>query len=731
MADKTDKLDMGKEDLKAFGLSEEIEDLPEMLRQLFDYAKNFHETIFQRQSDAIRFKNGDQWGYNRPPGYSMITLNKVGPQCDIIASNITEPEWIWQVSPCHAGVDNMVKIFNGLLEKAAMQDSITTHNWGLMEQALSKGYGMVKLSHDPDRQIPTHYEVLTPTEYMGEPGVRRPDIDGALHIHTAIKTAKQVRDIWPDKWDEVEYASMQNLEDPTKYEVIDERGGEKDNTYVIEVKEFWIKDDRMEPIPAKITDGEIKSEHAMFNSGRPSYPMLQENHQKHIDEHNSYLLDVRAELEKQLEQAKAELEEMEATGGQQEVGPEGQQQQEQPPTIDELFDNDPRVILARTHIKRHENLSPQNPDAERSKYNGWRHIIALGPDCYVVHNGATPYKDNLGRGKVHFYALPCIDSATDYFGLSVVEKAMEPQEILNLSYSKIFDHLTHVANGIILDVTRLAIPPNQIRAAPGGILPVRGRPSEIAAPMTRESIDPIVLHMLSIAEEQISLTTGVSEIHMGGYPSMERASQPMISSVAHLAEARWRAYHRQYADFLKKAGSGMLEIIQQFMTEQAQVRIARGMTDEYEIVNRAVRSPDGNVTFVNDLSIGRFDVDMQLKPMSALTDDAKTEMAIKLFTLGTPQGYTVLDEAGFAEMVEDPVIRESVIRQIEARKQAAQKAEALQKAYLKGEIEIDGKMVPFTAEQYAVLTGGKAPNTRSSGGRMRPNPKAKAGYGKR
>ena len=718
----TEKLDMGKEDLKALNLSEELKELPEMLRQLYDYVKDYHKPQFERQSIAIRFKNGDQWGYYRPPGYSMITLNKIGPHCDIICSNITEGEWIWQTSPRHEGVDGMVKIFNSILQKAAEQDNVTIRNWGLMEQALAKGYGIVKLSHDPDRQIPTHYEVLTPTEYMGEPGVRRPDIDGALHIHTAIKTAKQVRELWPDKWNEIEYATMQDLEDPSKYEVVDERGGAKDNTHVVEVKEFWIRDDRMEPIPDKVTNGEIKTEHTMFNSGRPAYPMLQENHRKHMDEHKAYLAGIRQEIEAQIEQIESQLADIEMQGG-----AEGQSE---PPNVDEIFNNDPRVIGTRVHIKRHEGLFPQNPDAERSKYNGWRHIIAAGPDYYPMHSGATPYKDSLGRGKVHFYALPCIDSATDYFGLSIVEKAMEPQEILNLSYSKIFDHLTHVANGIILDVTRLAMPPNQVRAAPGGMLLVRGEPGKVASPMPRESIDPIVLHMLSVAEEQISLTSGVSEIHMGGYPPMERASQPTISSVAHLAEARWRALHRQYASFLKVVGSGLLEIIQQFMSEQMQVRVAQGVKSEYELVNRAVMSPDGNVMFVNDLSVGEFDVDVQLKPMSAMTDDVKTETAIKLFTLGTPQGYTVLDEQGFAEMVEDPIIRESVMRQIDARKQAAEKAEALKKAYLKGEIKIDGEMVPFTAEQYAVLTGGKPPSTRTQSGRNRPNPKAKAGASK-
>ena len=720
----TEKLDMGKEDLKALNLSEELNELPEMLRQLYDYVEDYHDPIFQRQSIAMRFKNGDQWGYSRPVGYSMITLNKIGPHCDIISSNITEGEWIWQTSPCHSGVDDMVKIFNSLLEKAAMQDSVTTRNWGLMEQALAKGYGMVKLSHDPDRQIPTHYEVLTPTEYMGEPGVRRPDIDGALHIHTAIKTAKQVRELWPDKWNKIEYAAMQDLDEPTKYEVVDERGGSKDNTHVVEVKEFWIRDDRMEPIPEKDTQGQIGSEHTMFNSGRPIYPMLQENHQKHIDGHNKYLIGVREDIEKQIAEIEAQLAELEAMN---EQAPGQEQQQQQPPDIDEIFNNDPRVILARVHIKRHENLSPQNPDGERSKYNGWRHIIAAGPDYYVMHSGPTPYKDDLGRGKVHFYALPCIDSATDYFGLSIVEKAMEPQEILNLSYSKIFDHLTHVANGIILDVRGLAMPPNQIRAAPGGILLVRGNPREVASPMPRESIDPIVLHMLSVAEEQISLTSGVSEIHMGGYPPMERASQPTISSVAHLAEARWRAIHRQYAGFLRVVGKGLLEIIQQFMSEQAQVRIAKGVKAEYEIVNRAVMSPDGSVTFANDLSLGEFDVDVQLKPMSAMTDDVKTETAIKLYTLGTPKGDTVLDETGFAEMVEDPIVRESTIRQMDAKKKAAEEAQKLKNAYLKGEIEIDGQMVPFTPEQYAMLTGGKPPSTRTQSGRNRPNPKAKAG----
>lgn len=400
-------------------------------------------------------------------------------------------------------------------------------------------------------------------------------------------------------------------------------------------------------------------------------------------------------------------------------------EEERAAAVEQIFNNDPRVVMARTHAKRHEDLLSQNPNAERSKYNGWRHIIAAGPDYEIMHNGATPYRDSLGRGKVHFYALPCIDSATDYFGLSIVEKAMEPQEVLNLGYSKIHDHLTHVATGVIMDSTRLSMPPNQIRAAPGGILLTRGKPSDVVSAMPRDAIDPANLMMLGIARQQIELTTGVSEIHGGGYPAMERASEPMISKIAHLTEARWRAYHRQYADFLKRAGTGMLEILQQFMTEQMQVRVAQGMAVEYEIVNRALMSPDGTVTFAHDLSVGEFDVDVQLKPMASLTDDAKTELAIKLYTLGTPGGDTLLDEQGFAEMVPDPALRESAIRKMKAKKAAQEQDAKITQQYMDGEID---------ENQVAVLRGG-VPKTRSAssggGSRMRPNPKAKAGYGQR
>ena len=725
----TEKLDMTKDDLAALNLSEEQEDLPGMLRELYDFVENYHEPIFLRHSNAMRFKQGDQWRYPRPPGFAMIVLNHLGPHVDIIASNLTEGEWLWQVSPRHAGVDDVVKLWNSLLDQAAMQDSMTTRNFGLVEQAITKGYGMVKLSHDPDRQIPTHYEVLTPYEYMGEPGVKRPDIDGALHIHTAKMTAKQVRAIWPDDWKKPTYATEQEIDEPLKYIVIDESGGAKDNTHCTIVREFWIKDDRMEPIPDELTAAQIEHEHKMFNSSRPIYPMLQENHQAHMNGHEEYLMNVRAEIEQQV----AEIDAQVGEGGGGMGGPMGaggpmgmgmgmgEGGGESPEAdVDQIFNNDPRVIMARTHIKRHEDLLPKNPDAERSKYNGWRHIIAAGPDYTILHNGATPYKDSLGRGKVHFYALPCIDSATDYFGLSIVEKAMEPQEVLNLGYSKIHDHLTHVATGVIMDSTGLNMPPNQIRAAPGGILLTRRKPSDVVSAMPRDAIDPANMMMLGIARDQISLTTGVSEIHGGAYPPMERASEPMISKIAHLTEARWRAYHRQYADFLKRVGAGMLQIIQQFMTEQTQVRVAQGFNTEYEIVNRALMSPDGTVSFANELSVGEFDVEAQLKPMASLTDEAKTELAIKLYTLGTPGGDTLLDEQGFAEMVPDPALRESAIRKMKA-KQAAQEQEAkITKKYMDGEL---------TDNQVAVLRGG-APKVRSGGGRMRPNPKAKAGYGK-
>lgn len=722
-----EKLDMTKDDLSALGIGEEQEGLSGMLMELYDFVEAFHQPIYERHSNAMRFKQGDQWRYPRPPGFAMIVLNHIGPHVDIIASNLTEGEWLWQVSPCHVGVDDQVKIWNALLEKAAMQDSMTTRNFGLVEQAITKGYGMVKVSHDPDRTIPTHYEVLTPYEYMGEPGVRRPDIDGALHIHTAKMTAKQVRATWPDDWDKVQYATEQELENPLQYITLDEAGGAKDNTYCTVIREFWIKDDRMEPIPPKVTEGKIEQEHAMFNSGRPIHPMLQEDHQGHMGGHGKYLVDIRAEIEKQMAEIDMEMDMM--GQGQQGMGQgmgQGQGQQEDPKAeLDQIFNNDPRVIMARTHVKRHEDLLPKSPDAERSKYNGWRHIIAAGPEYTIMHNGATPYKDSLGRGVVHFYALPCIDSATDYFGLSIVEKAMEPQEVLNLGYSKIHDHLTHVATGVVIDSTRLNMPPNQIRAAPGGILLTRGKPGDVVAAMPRESIDPANMMMLAIAREHISLITGVSEIHGGGYPSMERASEPMISKIAHLTEARWRAYHRQYADFLKRVGMAMLQVIQQFMTEQTQVRVAQGVEVEYEIVNRAIMSPDGTVTFANDLSVGEFDVDAQLKPMAAMTDEAKTELAIKLFTLGTPGGDTLLDEQGFAEMVPDPDLRASAIRKMKAKQAAAEKEAAITKAYMDGEIDDN---------QMAVLRGG-VPKTRGTGGggntRMRPNPKAKAGYAKR
>ena len=112
-------------------------------------------------------------------------------------------------------------------------------------------------------------------------------------------------------------------------------------------------------------------------------------------------------------------------------------------------------------------------------------------------------------------------------------------------------------------------------------------------------------------------------------------------------------------------------VLKTYMTEQMQIRVA-GLEKSFPILNEQIEDKDGNMTYLNDMTTGLFDVRIKLTPLTALTPEAKLVRAMQLFTQPNPQGMTIYDIDAVAKDSEDANIHQSAKRQ---KRAAAQREE--------------------------------------------------------
>jgi len=548
----------------------------------------------------------------------------------------------------------MTDIHNEVLRIACEQDSLPVRLYGHIVDALVKGYSIAKITHDPDRVVPSRIDFVDPYNYMGEPGVRRPDIDGTYHWHTEPMTAMQVRELYPDDWRKLKYSSQSSRDIFLNEELISEREGDYNYTYMTYIHELYIRCDQTEKIPADVTRAELEQEREELKAMKTPRVVLEQDHDAHVDDHEALYQEIVSELQQMamglVAQGKIAPEEAE-TG------------------LREAIAKNPILEGILKHNEEHAEMRVDNPRGHRPKYNGWRRIVFGGEDFYVLDDESTPYTDEEGRGIHPYIIMTSPETGTDIYQWSVLERCMSLQEMLNLWLGKFQDFIGLCSCPMMgLNVNMVEFDPNQITALAGGIIPVSGDPREAIFWVQPPQISGELIRNTYQMMKQIELITGVSEVELGAYPPMERASEPMLQQLKQAGRARWREYQREEQDFLVRLGHKLLMVIQANMTEQAQLRI--GATDDsFVIVNE---KQEGKPTRLNDMTVGAFDVRIKLTPLTSLTPESKLQRAMMLFTAANPQGIAPYDIIAVAEESEDPVMMKSAQRQTQMMQQMAQ-----------------------------------------------------------
>lgn len=667
-----------KKEAKAYNL-EDTTDLSMFGKSLHETCRGFYKPIYERHQKSWDFYMGKQWRVYRRRGLAMVVFNIVGPHMDIIAANLTDSQIVFQIIPKEPDSNELAVIWSEILRMACEQDRFTVQMYGALLDSLVKGYSVFKVTHDTDRMIPTRLEVIDPYNYMGEPGVRRPDLNGNYHWHSEWMTALQVRDMFPDKWQDLEYAAAGKETDIDAYEIVFERGGDMDYTHMVLIHELYMRTDTTEAIPEEITTDELNSEHEEFQRAKTPRVILEQDHPKHLTAHQAQVFEIEEKLRQMAPQVvEQKLQEMaqqaEAQGQIPEQVPEEQKAQLIEQVAQEAIATNPIIKFIIKHNEEHTEMLEDNPDGKRLKYNGWRRVVYGGPNFDVLDDDETPYTDEEGQGIHPFCILTTQDTATDIYSWSVLERCMSLQEMVNLWQSRFTDYLGLFATPyMIIDVNAMTVEPNQITPIAGAIIPVNKNPKEVIQWVNPPAMAGELIRGFYENMRHIEKITGVSDVEMGAYPPMERASEPMLQQLKQAGRARWREYQRELEDFLRRIGQKLMPTMQKYMTEQMQIRVG-GLKDAYPILNERIEDKDGNITYLNDMATGRYDVRIKLTPLTALTPEAKLQKALALFTQTNKQGIAVYDLEAVADEVEDATVQKSVERQ----KQKQQAAEQMQ-----------------------------------------------------
>ncbi len=657
-----------KAEAKAYNL-EDATDLATFGKQLHETCRGFYKPIHDRHQRAWDFYIGKQWRVYRRRGLAMVVFNIVGPHMDIIAANLTDSQIVFQVIPMtkEPPTNELSEIWSEVLRQACEQDRFTVQMYGALLDSLVKGYAVFKVTHDTDRMIPTRIEVIDPYNYMGEPGVRRPDLDGNYHWHSEWMTALQVRDMFPKKWQKLTYAPAGHESDEDAYEIINERGGDMDYTHMVLIHELYLRTDALEPIPDDVTEDELNSEHEEFQRIKPPRVILEQDHPVHIPAHQAQVVEIENKLR---EMARQMAQQGKAVS--QETG-QPMSEEELEAAIQQAIAANPIIKFINKHNKEHDEMLEDNPDGKRLKYNGWRRVVFGGPNFLVLDDDETPYTDEEGRGTHPFCIMTTQDTATDIYQWSVLERCMSLQEMVNLWMSRFTDYLGLFATPyVVINVDAITIDTNQIVPIAGAIVPVQGNPSEVFQWVVPPPLSNEIIKGFYVNVKHIETITGVSDVEMGAYPPMERASEPMLQQLKQAGRARWREYQRELEDVLQRIGKKLMPVIQKYMTEQMQMRVG-GLENNFKVLNEEIEDKDGNLTFLNDMSAGRYDVRIRLTPLTMLTPEAKLQRAMQLYTAANPvTGITIYDLEAVAEDTEDATVRKSVDRQKEKQAQAEQ-----------------------------------------------------------
>lgn len=436
---------------------------------------------------------------------------------------------------------------------------------------------------------------------------------------------------------------------PDVARIYDDKGedvGRYDSERMTIEETYYCKDYSMEKISSEETTKEIIKENDEIIGGVNPEISKYEDHQKHYEGHNELIRQVVAEA-LGVEFADLTDRDIEAVMAEdQELG---------------LI-----ILIAKDHIKMHEVMIEENPNAEKPKYkNFWRVSVWNGTE--LLEDGAPEVED----GMIPLSPIYAYKTTSNIYGEGEVKNIIDSQKSFNdVDYAQYQNLLLNGNSGWMLD-NNSGVDHSTLTNDPGIIIE-KNQGTEVSR-IQPGIVSPELQNRKMNDQSDMEVISGINEITQGRRPTGVTAAAA-IQSLQDQSVGRMRLKSRNLDEYtMPRLGKLIMSRILKYWTVERKLR---------------VYDKNGQLKFIQykpeDLQSIEFDV----RPVPGSTAGLNKETIFILFERLLQEG--VIDKRTFVEAVDIPY-KAKVIESMDKQDEMTQMLAMLQEenAVMKQQLGIE------------------------------------------
>lgn len=251
-----------------------------------------------------------------------------------------------------------------------------------------------------------------------------------------------------------------------------------------------------------------------------------------------------------------------------------------------------------------------------------------------------------------------------FWGMGEIQQLEKLQLSINQRRAQTTDILRLTASPPFVADADSGINPKAMTNRPGTII-YKNRGSEVAW-LTPPQLPSALFELQEMDKMDFEAISGVHDVTQGRRPvGIEAASA--ITELQEAAQTRIRAKVRYMEGSLRQMGRLIVSLVQQFYDDERVIRIVgpTGGKPEFITLNKVDIGPDGKPFKVNDVSIGKYDIEIGVGSTLPVNRTRRANQMIELFQLGVVDRRAVLENAGLP-----PEVFEKILTRIEQQEMA-------------------------------------------------------------
>jgi hypothetical protein len=291
----------------------------------------------------------------------------------------------------------------------------------------------------------------------------------------------------------------------------------------------------------------------------------------------------------------------------------------------------------------------------RKDGRAWLTVCANG---IVLRHAESPFKHNkFPFVKFSDYVVPSC-----FWAMGEIQQLERLQDFINKRRGQTQDILRICGNPPLVADSNSGINPKAMTTRPGTI--IYKNPGTQVNWLTPPQLPNALFEVQALDKQDFDAVSGIYDVTQGRKPKgIEAASA--INELQDAAQTRLRLKVRNLEGSLRKLGQLMVSLVQQYYTEERVIRLVGGNPNQpdFRIVNQEIIDNMGNSVRINDVTVGRYDIEIGVGSTMPINKSRLFQEVTQLYQLQIVSGKTVLENSSLSPSAQAKALQDMQAQQ--------------------------------------------------------------------